>query len=461
MEENDTTIKSHQEQNQLLQERVKVLTAKVDELERRLGLNSSNSSKPPSSDGLKKKPRTQSLRIIGEKKSGGQHGHKGATLKQVTTPDHIELHHVSSCSNCHSDLSTSPVDSLQRRQIFDIPEPKIEVTEHQAEVKVCSCGQRCVAEFPSDVTAPAQYGNRVKTYCVYFNHEQLIPEDRVSQILEDVFSLGISAATVVAAGERIAITIKPWQQDIENQLAACHVKNLDETGFRIQEKTQWLHVMCNEAATVYRISPKRGEMFKNLIGIISHDCFKSYYTLLCVLHALCNAHILRELKALTQFEKESWAWKMASLLRFANKHRDQRERISQLYDLIVEKGICYHEALEPLKKGKRGRRKKRVGHNLLIRLKDRKEDILRFLSDDLVAFTNNLAEQDIRMMKVKMKISGGFRTSKGAEIFATIRSFTSTCRKQGINVFKAIAQAHTGRLPKIVIQSYEDLDSAA
>ncbi|MDP6597294.1 MAG: transposase, partial [Candidatus Poribacteria bacterium] len=388
MDKKDDIIRTLQEQNRALQEQVKVLTAKVGELKPRLGLNSDNSSKPPSSDGLRKKSRSQSLRQTGDKKSGGQPGHKGSTLQQVTDPDHFERYQVDQCSKCNLDLSCSPVTGLQRRQVFDIPEPRIEVTEHQAEIKICSCGQRCVANFPPGISAPTQYGQRVKTLCVYLNYQQLIPEDRVSEFFSDLFSLGIASATVIATGERFATSLSSWKQETEDCLAA----NLDQTGLRIQGKNQWLHVMSNEAATVYRVSPKRGEMFKSLVGTIVHDGFKSYYVLAAVRHAVCNAHILRELKALTEFEKESWASKMAARLRFANKNRDQRERISRIYDLIVDNGFRYHQAMEPLKKGKRGRRTRRIGHNLLIRLPNRKEDILSFLSNDQVPFTNNLAE---------------------------------------------------------------------
>jgi transposase len=344
---------------------------------------------------------------------------------------------------------------VQKRQVFDIPEPKIEVTEHQAEVKICGCGKRSVATFPPEVTAPVQYGPRVKTLAGYFNYAQLIPEDRVAQVFEDVFSLKIASATVVKCGASLATILTPWKQDVEAQLAASHVKHLDETGLRVEKKNRWLHVMSNEYATVYRVSIKRGEMFQNLVGTIIHDCFSSYYALVALLHGLCNAHILRELKAISQFEKEAWAGRMAILLCFANKNREKEERVNRIYDDIVAKGLNYHEALEPLKQGKRGRKKRRVGHNLLIRLRDRKDDILRFLSDSMVAFTNNLAEQDLRMMKVKMKISGGFRTSQGAENFATIRSFISTCRKQNINIFQAIHQAQIGIFPEVVIPPYK------
>ena len=435
---------------QALQEQIKILTARIADLERRLGLNSNNSSKPPSSDGFAKRP-PQSLRPKGKKKSGGQLGHKGETLKQISTPDHIERHSLASCPSCQSDLKSVPVHSIQRRQVFDIPKPQVAVTEHQAEVKICPCGQRCVGIFPVNVTAPVQYGNRVKTLCVYLNHQQMIPEDRVVEVFEDVFALNISSATVVGVGEQLATVLQPWQQDVESQLTSASVKNLDETGLRIEKKTQWLHVMGNQDATSYRVSSKRGEMFSGLMGTIVHDCFKSYYLVMDVLHGLCNAHILRELKALIEFEKETWAAMMSRLLCFAKRHPEKKELLLILYDRIVQKGIDYHESLEPLKKGKRGRQKKRVGHNLLLRLKERKDDVLRFLSDPHVPFTNNLAEQDLRMMKVKMKISGGFRTMQGAKTFCTIRSFTSTCRKQGINIFQAIAQANIGFFPEISV----------
>jgi len=299
MDEKDIIIKA-------LQDHIKILTARIAELERRLGLNSSNSGKPPSTDGLAKRP-LQSLRKKGEKKSGGQLGHKGETLKQVSTPDHIERYTLKSCPSCQSDLTSIPAHSIQRRQVFDIPEPKIEVTEHQAEVKICTCGQRCVGVFPLEVKAPVQYGNRVQALSIYLNHQQLIPEDRVVEVFRDIFALTISSATVFAAGEQLATVLEPWQQDAEEKLTTAPVKHLDETGFRVEKKTQWLHVISNKEATVYRISSNRGKMFANLLGTIIHDCFKSYYALIGVLHALCNAHLLRELKALTQFEKEPWA----------------------------------------------------------------------------------------------------------------------------------------------------------
>jgi transposase len=443
-----------EERNRVLEERNRVLEERVKELERRLGLNSNNSSKPPSSDGFKRPP--SSLRPKGDKKSGGQPGHPGITLMQIATPDKIESHPVIACSDCKANLFSASVAGIIRRQVFDICNPKIEVIEHQAEIKICSCGCRNVGVFPIEVNSQTQYGKRVQALGIYLNHQQLIPENRVVEIFQDVFNLNISAFTVVSAGEALAKDLSEWKTDLENKLDNCPVKNLDETGFRVTKKTQWLHVLANECATIYRISEKRGVMFEGLTGIVIHDHFKSYYALTGVLHALCNAHHLRELQALIQFEKESWASKMAALLRYANKHSDDVEeikRILRIYDRIVASGIAYHEALEPLLKGARGPQKHRIGHNLLIRFRDYKDDVLRFLSNPLVAFTNNQAEQDLRMMKVKMKISGGFRSLEGAQTFCTLRSFISTCRKQGHNIFQALRNALSGVLPSVTLAS--------
>lgn len=233
------------------------------------------------------------------------------------------------------------------------------------------------------------------------------------------------------------------------------VKNLDETGFRVGGKTQWLHIASTTLLTFYRIAAQRGSMLVDVIGIIVHDHWKPYYTMEGVLHALCNAHHLRELKALIEIEKEDWARKMQKLLRLtchlANLARERNEplrpsqiaRIERCYDAILAKGLAFHEAQTPptpIIPGQRGRQKRRTGHNLLLRLESRKEDVLRFLHDISVPFTNNLAEQDGRMMKLRQKISGGFRSQQGAEEFAIIRSVISTARKQGWNIVHTLMQ---------------------
>lgn len=421
----------------------------ITELERRLGLNSSNSSKPPSSDGLRKKPAPKSLRSKSGKKSGGQKGHKGSTLQQVSNPDTIIKYDVFHCPNCNGSLDGIPVLKYIKRQVFDIPLPSIKITQHEACIKVCSCGCKVKGIFPQDVKAPVQYGARIQALAPYLMHQQMIPEDRLSLLFKDVFDLDITSSSLVRMGKNLSFQLKSWAKDQKNHLQCVPVQHLDETGFRIGGNTRWLHVQSTALTTRYRGEEKRGNIPKDLTGVVVHDHFKSYYSQLNnVKHGLCNAHHLRELKALEEIEKEHWAFKMSKLLRFSNKHQDPPlERISALYDRIVNYGLAYHEALTPLKSGSRGRKKRRTGHNLLIRLRDYKSDVLRFLSHKDVPFTNNLAEQDIRMMKVKQKISGGFRTFKGAEVFCILRSFFSTCRKRNKNIFQSISLTLQGQNP--------------
>ena len=417
------------------------------ELKRRLNLNSTNSSKSPSSDGLRKKPAPKSLRTKSGKPSGGQLGHKGATLRQVAIPDKTELHSVGECPHCAADLQAVAVERIIKRQVFDLPEPRVEVTEHQCEVKRCPCcGKEVIGAFPSDVLAPVQYGHRVESHVIYFLHQQLIAEDRLQMLFEDLYGLPISTATFANMSARFAGEAKPVAEAVEAELRAAPVKNLDETGLRVAGKQHWLHGMGNDSATHYRVEEKRGAIPQGLSGTIVHDHFKPYYTLVDVIHALCGAHLLRELLGLIEIEKERWAKLMSRLLvvvcRLSHRETVSAARIAllrRLYDRVVSQGIAFHEAQPALKTTvTRGRKKRRPGHNLANRLRDYKDDVLRCLSDPAVPFTNNRAEQDLRMMKVKQKISGGFRTLSGARIFATIRSILSTARKRGVNVLQAI-----------------------
>lgn len=445
----DTLNKRILELEALLKERdalIVRLCVRIEELERQVGLNSTNSSKPPSTDGLKK-PAPQSLREKSGKPSGGQIGHPGKTLEPVMQPDEIIRHAVTQCAYCAADLRQIPVDEIRKRQVFDIPEPRVFVTEHQAEVKRCPhCNKEVVADFPVEVRAPVQYGARVKALGVYLQHQQMIPEDRLETLFDDIYSLPISATTLVNISRRFEKEVTPFAENVFNHLRYAPVKHLDETGLRVAKKLHWLHVIGNAQCTHYRVAEKRGDIPTNLKGTVVHDHFKPYYTLTDVVHGLCGAHHLRELKGLEEIEKEDWAKKMRRVLKLAchlsNKGTvtaTRIERIRCLYDGIVAEGLVFHEALTPLDtKATRGRKKRRAGHNLLIRLRDYKDDALRFLSDPDVPFTNNQAEQDVRMMKVKQKISGGFRGLAGAQTFATIRTFLSTMRKQGINLFAAI-----------------------
>ena len=446
----------HQENVTLLRENA-ALKQKVAELLRRLDKNSSNSSKPPSSDGLKKPPRVfKSLRGRSGKSSGGQVGHKGDTLHPVDKPDRIERHAATTCRHCKACLTAAMVTSEERRQVFDLPQPRLEVTEHRASVYCClHCNGVTKAAFPDTVAAHVQYGLRVRATAVYLNVQQLIPEDRVCETMSDLFAAAsLCPASVVAWTAKAAEAQAPVVAHIAARVVAAKVRHLDETGFRIGGKTRWLHSTSTAVYTLYRIGETRGDVPRTMAdGVIVHDHFKPYYTLRGPQHALCNAHHLRELQALIEIEKEAWAGVMHELLCAANKQVRQakagdavalaeadRQRIAAAYDAALVMGFDLHEGQAPLvrRPGARGRPPRRPGHNLLLRLRDYKDDVLRFIADFDVPFTNNQAERDIRMMKLRMKISGSFRTLAGAETFATMRSVISTIRKHGINILRAL-----------------------
>ncbi len=428
--------------------------ARIAELERRLGLNSSNSGKPPSSDGLKKPRRVSSLRESSGKTTGGQTGHPGQTLCRVEKPDATIDHYPQACAACGEPLSAVMATGHVARQVFDLPQPRpLIVTEHRAHACRCAaCGTQTRGEFPAGVSAPVQYGKRIGAFVLYLLHYQLLPEKRLAMLMADLFGVKLVTATIARISQDCAQRFQGFADAVREHVAAAPVKHMDETGFRIGGKTQWLHIASTGLLTFYRTAAKRGSLLANVTGIVVHDHWKPYYTMAGVLHALCNAHHLRELKALVEIEKEDWAAKMQRLLRRACHATNlARERgvplkpalialIERCYDGILAEGLAFHEAQPALAKAKcRGRPPRRVGHNLLIRLSTRKQDVLRFLTDPSVPFTNNLAERDGRMMKLRQKISGGFRSEDGAKDFAVIRSVLSTARKQGWNILDTLA----------------------
>jgi transposase len=432
------------------------LRARIAELERQLGLNSGNSGKPPSSDGLKKKPaRVGSLRERSGKKPGGQKGHPGRTLSRVEAADVTVDHFPRICAGCGAALYEDTANGHTARQVFDLPEPQpLIVTEHRAHQCLCTaCGTQTRAAFPEDITAPVQYGARIAAVVVYLLHYQLLPEKRLAALMADLFGVHLVTATIAGMSRNCAARFQGFTAAVRDHVAAAPVKHMDETGFRIGGKTQWLHIASTIWLTFYRVSPKRGSLLENVLGIVVHDHWKPYYTLKNVLHALCNAHHLRELQALVEIEKEDWARRMQCLLRRAchatNLAREQGVPLSprfialigRCYHAILTEGFAFHEAQPALvstASKRRGRTPRRVGHNLLLRLHAREQDVLRFLSDPAVPFTNNLAEQDGRMMKLRQKISGGFRSEEGAEDFSVFRSLISTARKQGWDILKTL-----------------------
>src|SRR5215831_4546630 len=404
-------------------EQIAALTARVADLERRLGLDSSNSGKPPSSDLFKKPSRVRSLREPSGKPAGGQKGHPGETLRQAQRPDAIIDHYPQSCIRC---------------------------------------GARTKAAFPLGVVAPVQYGPRISAVVVYLLHGQFLPEVRLTELMGDLFGVRLVPATIARMSASCAARLQGFVQVVGDHVARATVKHLDETGFRIGGRTQWLHIASTTLLTIYRVCAKRGVVWDNVTGIAMHDHWKPYYTMTGVQHALCNAHHLRELKALIDIDKEDWARKMQILLRRAchaiNLARERRKtltprlvaRIERRYDAIVAEGLAFHQDLPRLPRAqRRGWKPRRLGHNLLLRLQLRRDDVLRFLHDTQVPFTNNQAERDARMMKLRQKISSGFRSQAGAEIFAIVRSVLSTAKKQGWNLVSTLKQDPQILLPAV------------
>lgn len=447
-------IEGLQARNLILEQQNAALTARVAELERRLGLDSSNSSKPPSSDGPGTPPRrTQSLRQAGRNKPGGQPGHPGKHLKPSERVDHTITHRPSLCEGCHASLRDQPGRLAGSRQVFDLPEPTpLSVTQHQVYSCQCpGCGAVTTAAFPPEVSAPVQYGERLAATATYLSVGQFLPENRLRQLLADLFGVSVSAGTLGQMIARAATRASDFAAVVREKICRAPVKHLDETGFRMAAKQQWLHVACTSAPDAlvhYRVSPRRGAMLTGAAHIVVHDHWTSYFQMPGVTHAMCNAHHLRELTALVEIDGEVWAKRMRVLLR-ALCHavnlgalRPTRTRAAEwLYDSIVRDGIAWHEALPALPRDiKLGRIRRRTGHNLLLRLKTHREAVLRFMHNPAVPFTNNEAERDVRMMKLRQKISGGFRTQEGAENFATLRTLISTARKRGWNLLDTLSR---------------------
>ncbi len=439
-----------------LEKEVRDLRRQVKELKDRLALNSRNSSKPPSSDGLAK-PAPKSLRQTTGRKPGGQPGHPGRTLQPVAHPDHTHLHRLDRCpcGRCQGrSLRDEPVLDYEKRQVFELPQKPLEVTEHQAEIKRCPVsGQLVTASFPEEVKAPAQYGPRFKAQMVYFNEQHFIPFGRLTQVCEDLYGQPLSEATIAAANQRLYDTLAPFEQRLVDLLPRAPVNHCDESGLRVNKSLHWLHVISNAKMTFYGVHPKRGTEAMDYFNIIPrcknwiiHDHFKAYFTYNDCLHALCNEHHLRELKFLYEEHQEAWAEELSRFLLDCHE-RCQREGV--LGEKEFKKALAQYRAI--LAKGRRrhprlqGRGPQSKAANLLNRLQDYDLCVLAFLFDPDVPFTNNQGERDIRMEKVRQKISGCFRTLQGARVFARNRSYISTCRKQGLNILDALTDALIGK----------------
>jgi transposase len=445
-----------------LQAELAELTEQVKQLQERLDTNSHNSSKPPSSDGPARRPYVK--REKSKRKPGGQPGHEGMTLKRVELPDRIVTHQAPSRCCCGRSLCGQAVADYERRQVFELPAVRVQVTEHRAEIKRCpACGRQVRAPFPAEVKHAVQYGSRMRASVIYLKDYALLPFERLQQLMQDLFGVRISAGTLAGAEQECARRLKETVDQIRREVARATVVHFDETGVRVQGKLAWLHSASTPQTTLYQVHRRRGAQAIDAMGVLGnfggvavHDGWASYAGY-GQRHGLCNAHHLRELTFLWEERRQRWALALARELRRCKRLVDRAKqqgrdhlatatvrKIEYRYERLVHMGMRANPPPSPPQRPRRGRKKKGKARSLVDRLWDNRAHVLRFVHDFRVPFDNNQAERDLRMMKVQQKISGTFRSWEGAEAFAAVRSYLSTIRKRGINVLEAVASVFSG-----------------
>jgi transposase len=440
-----------------------MLAERVQILEDQLAKNSSNSGKPPSSDGYNQ-PAPRSLRKRSGRRSGGQEGHRGESLKAVEKPDHIKVHRVQECQRCGNPLRRRKAIGYEKRQVFDVPKVRIQVTEHRAEIKTCfCCGKENRAQFPSEVSQAVQYGTEIKAQMVYLNTEQHIPLERTCDLLEEFYDHRPSEGTIVTACAEAAQRVETSNQAVREHLVEQEqVAHFDETGMMVNGILHWLHNASTLRLTCYAMHAKRGSVAMNEIGILPrfkgravHDDLAAYFQY-ALEHALCNAHHLRTLLFLLERYPQKWIEPLKDLLlkikakvETAKENQQttlsarQRTLFNKAYDQLIAQGLRANPPprADTRQPRQRGRLKQSPARNLLLRLREHKESVLAFMYDFNVPFDNNQAERDLRMMKVKQKVSGGFRSAAGAQNFCQIRGYLSTARKNGLKALAALRLA--------------------
>lgn len=441
---------------QRLEKAEKVITSlktENSELKARLSSNSKNSSKPPSSDGYTKKPALPK-KFKGQK--GGQIGHKGNTLQQSQSPDQMVTCKPTRCTCGHA-FSEQEMKLSEKRQLFELPQPKLKVTEYQIFKSTCpDCGLTHKGIAPKGINSPAQYGNNVKALAVLLNVQYKLPYKKIQQLFGDLFCSPINGSTVFSAALQCYDNLAQSEQVIKSKVAQNGVAHVDETGVRVDGLLRWLHTASTNLCTYLFVHDKRGgqalqsnkSILNNFTGWLVHDCWSSYFKFTGAKHALCGAHILRELQALVETGQSKWAKMLQSFLMHVyempfHQRAKQRQQIIAKYSRICQFGLKAEPP--PIKTpGKRGRLKRTKARNLVERLIREQDAVLAFAFNNEVPFTNNLAERDIRPAKVKQKISNCFRSFKGAEIYARIEGFISTTRKQNRNVFSELCHTFDG-----------------
>lgn len=441
---------------------VEVLILLVTILTNRLGLNSNNSSIPPSLDPNRKRKK-KAAGEIQKRKPGGQKNHVGCTLEKTETPDQIEEIVI--------DMRTIPfgktytADGYESRQVVDY-DIKVFVTEYRAEILVDENGKRYVARFPEGVNKAIQYGEGVKAKAVYLSMFQLVPLARVQEHFSDQMGLPLSKGSVSNFNQEASARLDMFEDWARRQLLASPLNHADETGINVKGKRIWLHNLSNEKVTLYHPDEKRGTEAMDRMGILPlyqgrlcHDHMKSYYKYPNITHVLCNAHHIRELERVIEEEGHQWAKALLQFLIDLNQSVDKAGGVlsdgeicvaTKQYRKILEQGEAECPKPAPREPGKRGRVKKTFSRNLLTRLRDFENDTLLFMKEAIVPFTNNQGERDLRMTKVQQKISGCFRSIEGAKIFCRIRSFLSTCRKNGVSPAAALNDLFKGKFPEFM-----------
>jgi len=430
--------------------------SEIKRLKEIISKDSTNSSKPPSTDN-KLTQKSNNKKTASKKRRGGQQGHKGRTLKMVANPDNIVILEASVC-RCGHHLGDVAVSKVIKRQSFDLPKIKMVVTEFEQHTKVCPCCSFVnTTAFPKNITTTTQYGDNLKSFIAYCNTYQMIPYDRISEMIEDLTSHRVSNGTLYNTLNSYYDKLEVYEEAIKALARKEKVLNCDETGVNVKGDLHWMHTVSSSVMTYYLLHKKRGtiamdvmEILPQYKGIAVHDHWSPYNKYSCS-HSFCNAHHLRELNFITQSEKVLWSENMHTLLCRMNQEvakakardkenfsKDKIEQFGHYYDSICNGAMVYYPPPEKVSKKTKGRTAQAKGKNLLDRFVKHKDEVLRFSTNFSVPFTNNLAERDLRMIKVKEKISGTFASFKGGEIFARIRGYISTVKKNNRPVLEEL-----------------------
>jgi transposase len=436
---------------------------RIAQLEARLAKDSHNSGKPPASDGLGRRRRR--ARLASGKRSGGQRGHVGHTLARSAAPDVVVEHRPVTCAQCQASLASLSGTVVERRQVHELPPPRLEVTEHQVEQVRCpACGALTRGAFPAEVVAPVQYGPRVRAAAVYLHEYQLVPEERTAEALGDLFGCALSTGTLASWVAQASAGLAPTVAHIADLVAAGPHQHADETGIRIGGKLHWLHVNSTRWLTHLAWHRQRGQAATAAIGIwprfggwATHDRWASYDAYRSCRHSWCGAHLVRDLTFLAEEHHQGWAGALRDLLLAMHTaveewraggatqvpHHEQAEWIAQYHEVLAQ-GYAAQPPPRASAPRRRGRPKQTPAKNLLDALLGQAERVLAFLTNLRVPFTNNQAERDLRMVKVQQKIAGTFRSDDGATAYCRLRSYLSTMRKQGQGMLEALTAVFHG-----------------